>query len=71
MAGYRAIVAVANIVLAEDLAQMFAMACRHEQAEASLASGESSPDECLVAEGWIVAGTIMMSNRTNGEQACA
>ena len=40
--------------------------CRVEQVQTSLASRESSPDECLVAEGWIVAGTIMMSNRTNG-----
>lgn len=41
--------------------------CRQEQIQASLASRESSPDESLVAEGWIVAGTILMSNRTNGK----
>ena len=36
--------------------------CRQDDAQASLASRESSPDESLIAEGWIVAGTIM-SNR--------
>jgi len=35
---------------------------RQDDAQASLASRESSPDESLIAEGWIVAGTIM-SNR--------
>ena len=36
--------------------------CRQDDALASLASRESIPDESLIAEGWIVAGTIM-SNR--------
>ena len=35
---------------------------RNPDPQASLASRESSPDESLIAEGWIVAGTIM-SNR--------
>ena len=35
---------------------------RQHDRHASLASVESSPDESLIAEGWIVAGTIM-SNR--------
>lgn len=35
---------------------------RNPEPQASLASRESSPDESLIAEGWIVAGTIM-SNR--------
>ena len=36
--------------------------CRQHDGHVSLASRESSPDESLIAEGWIVAGTIM-SNR--------
>lgn len=35
---------------------------RNPEPQASLASRESTPDESLIAEGWIVAGTIM-SNR--------
>ena len=36
--------------------------CREADLHANLGSRESSPDESLIAEGWIVAGTIM-SNR--------
>ncbi|DBA97321.1 TPA: hypothetical protein ACH3X1_015059 [Trebouxia sp. C0004] len=44
---------------------------RQDDAQASLASRESSPDESLIAEGWIVAGTIMSNRdyRSDGENA--
>ncbi|KAA6427893.1 MAG: hypothetical protein FRX49_02555 [Trebouxia sp. A1-2] len=44
---------------------------RQDDAQASLASRESIPDESLIAEGWIVAGTIMSNRdyRSDGENA--
>ena len=51
-----------KVVGLHGLTEHFCLRCRQDDAQASLASRESSPDESLIAEGWIVAGTIM-SNR--------
>lgn len=44
---------------------------RNPDPQASLASRESSPDESLIAEGWIVAGTIMSNKDCKPDVASA